>query len=142
MTTTSSMPSTEAPRRIPARLRAHQDTLEDYVETRIPPVAHEVPYPLAVVQDRPDGAKPPEVLAVDPAGGLVCFRHDAGSASGWVQDRVTVPGAPAGKVVGVKAFYLGETLLAFVHYHGGGRDEHDALGAPFRVVAIERSATS
>ncbi len=140
MTATDPMLATAPPRRIPARLIAHQDTLEDYVETRIPPVAHEVPYPLAVVQNRTAEAGQPELLAVDPGGGLVHFRHSKDSPSGWIQERVTVPGAPAGKVVGVKAFYLGETLLAFVHYDGGGRDGEEALGVPYRVVAIERSA--
>lgn len=140
MTTTESTPVTEDPRRMPERLIAHQDTLEDYVETMAPPVAHEVPYPLAVVQDRDGGAESPELLAIDSKGQLVHFRHDPKSPSGWSQLTITVPGAPAGKAVGVKAFYLQGTLLAFVHYDGGATDDHPAFGAPYRVVAIERSA--
>ena len=82
MTTAASTPMTEEARRIPARLIAHQDTLEDYVETRIPPVAHEVPYPLAVVQDPARSSAPPELLAVEPAGGLVHFRQSLSNKAG------------------------------------------------------------
>ncbi len=106
--------NTEA--RFATLITASQDTMEDYTETFIPPLAMQVDGRFAVVQDNGKDGSEPEVVSVDAGGKLVHFRHDPSAQSGWTRELVEVPGEP-GEIFGLTAFYRSSGVLqVFIRY--------------------------
>lgn len=133
-------PVAGAGRRSAVQLEARTDTMEDYLETQVPPLSQELAGRFLVVQDLAAGG-PAELLTVDDKGRLSHFVPDEASQSGWRQYAVPVPGG-RGPVTALRGFYRDGMLYTFVHYAAAksvtAADTNPERGAIFRVVPMIR----
>jgi len=123
------------------KLEAATDSMEDYLETRVPPLAQELSERFIVVQDLGQADRPAELLTVNDQGQAIHFVPDKESQSGWKHYRIAVPGG-RGPVTALRGFYQNGILYAFMHYAPAksviAADTHRERGAISRVVPMIR----
>lgn len=105
-------------------IKASFDTIEDYLSVMRPPLAQSIEDCFAVVQRPVERGTASELLTVSPHNKLLHFFRDPQSPSGWAQQEVEVPEAPAGAITSIRAFYQDGVLYAVIHYPAQGTARH------------------
>lgn len=123
------------------KLTAQTDTMEDYLETQVPPVPQDVSGRFVVVQDSARKDQPAELLTVNDKGKAIHFVPDENSQTGWNHIQIPMPGQSA-PVTALRGFYRGGLLYAFIHYavskKTASTDTTPERGSISRVVPMVR----